>query len=252
MIDINLLREKPEEIKKAVTAKQLDPTLVDKALLTDKKWRELSTQVESLRKERNVVSKNYSPDNIVKAKQIKEELKKLESQLSEVEKENTLAMSALPNLFSEDTPIGKDESENQVLRKWGEPTKFGFQPKNHMQLGVSLGIIDTDKAAKISGSRFNFLFGDAVLLQFALIQFVFETLTNKAIIEELSQKAGCFSAKPFTLVVPPVFVRSEVMKKMDRFDPIDERYYLDKDDLVLVGSWCIWQGHNRYIQKTPV
>jgi len=236
MIDINLLREKPEEIKKAVIAKQLNPDIVDTALEIDLKWRGLLRKVEELRKERNLLSKDYLPENIGRAKSLKEELKSIEDELIEVETQHKEALRKLPNFFSSDTPIGKGEEENVVVRRWGKPKKFDFVPKDHLELGKNLGIIDTDKAAIVSGARFNYLFGDAVLLQFALIQFAFSVLTNKDIISKLAEEVGNPSGKPFIPVVPPVLIKSEVMKKMDRFDPIEERYYLEKDDILLVGS----------------
>lgn len=236
MIDINLLRQNPDKLRQATAAKQLDPTLVDNAIELDNKWREMLVKVEALRKERNVLSKNYSPENIESAKQLKEQLKLLEQELSGLEEKLKLALRKLPNLFSEDTPIGKSEDENIVIRTWGTPRKFDFEPQDHLELGKNLGIIDTDKAAIISGARFNYLMGDAVLLQFALIQFAFSVLTDKEIISKLAKEVGNPSDKPFLPVVPPVLIKSEVMKKMDRFDPIEERYYLEKDDILLVGS----------------
>ncbi|MEK7526597.1 MAG: serine--tRNA ligase, partial [Patescibacteria group bacterium] len=234
--DINLLRQNPDKLRQATAAKQLDPTLVDNAIELDNKWREMLVKVEALRKERNVLSKNYSPENIESAKQLKEQLKLLEQELSGLEEKLKLALRKLPNLFSEDTPIGKSEDENIVIRTWGTPRKFDFEPQDHLELGKNLGIIDTDKAAIISGARFNYLMGDAVLLQFALIQFAFSVLTDKEIISKLAKEVGNPSDKPFLPVVPPVLIKSEVMKKMDRFDPIEERYYLEKDDILLVGS----------------
>lgn len=142
----------------------------------------------------------------------------------------------MPNLISKDTPIGPDESGNKVIRKFGEPAKFKFKPKDHMELGILLGIIETEKSAKISGARFNYLFSGAVLLQFALIQFVFDTLTNEKIIKQLAKKVGNPSNKPFTPVIPPVIAKSEIMKKMDRFEPLEDRYYLEQDDSLLIGS----------------
>ena len=210
--------------------------MVDNAIELDNKWREMLVKVEALRKERNVLSKNYSPENIESAKQLKEQLKLLEQELSGLEEKLKLALRKLPNLFSEDTPIGKSEDENIVIRTWGTPRKFDFEPQDHLELGKNLGIIDTDKAAIISGARFNYLMGDAVLLQFALIQFAFSVLTDKEIISKLAKEVGNPSDKPFLPVVPPVLIKSEVMKKMDRFDPIEERYYLEKDDILLVGS----------------
>lgn len=234
MLDINYIRENKEKVKKGVAAKQFDPKIVDEVLALDEKRKKLILEVEEIRAKRNKIAKEGKASS--EGKKVKEELKDKEPKLVEIESAYKEVLYQIPNIFSDDTPVGKDESENKVTRSWGKPNKFGFEPKDHLVLGKALGIIDTDKAANISGARFNFLFGDAVLLQFALIQFAFEVLTDKKIISELAKKAGNPSGKPFIPVVPPVFIKSEVMKKMDRFDPIEDRYYLEKDDILLVGS----------------
>ena len=99
-----------------------------------------------------------------------------------------------------------------------------------------MDIIDTKIAAIVSGSRFNYIKGEAAMLQFALVQFALNTLTDKKTIAKLSEKSNNSSDKPFIPVVPPVMVKSEIMKKMDRFDPIEDRYYLEEDDVLLAGS----------------
>lgn len=233
MLDVNLIRENPEKVKKGVAAKNADPKLVDDFLALDEKWRKLTARLDDLRAEQKKLS---GERKIEEGKKNKENIKEAESELAEIEKNRETILYQLPNLPSEDTPQGKDESENQVLRKFKEPTVFDFKPKDHMELGVSLGLIDSEKAAKISGARFNYLFGKAVNLQFALIQFVFDSLTDEKLIKELAAKTGNPFDKPFMPVIPPVMAKSEIMKKMDRFDPIKERYYLEQDDILLVGS----------------
>lgn len=233
MLDINFIRQNPEKVKKGVAAKNADPKLVDDFLALDGNWRKLTKEVGDLRAEQKKLSEARK---IEEATKIKNQIQSLEKDLKSVEKNREEILLQIPNLPSEDTPAGKDEAENQVLRKFKEPTVFDFKPKDHLELGVSLGLIDTEKAAKISGARFNYLFGKAVNLQFALIQFVFDSFTDEKLIGELAAKTGNPFDKPFMPVIPPVMAKSEIMKKMDRFDPVEERYYLEQDDILLVGS----------------
>jgi len=169
-------------------------------------------------------------------KTIKEKLALAEPAQQKIKERLEALLVSVPNLISQDTPIGKSEDENAVIRKVGKPTKFDFEPKDHMDLGEALGIIDMKTAVNVSGARFAYLLGEAAMLQFALVQFVINTLSDEKIVAQLAEKVGNPSSKPFTFVVPPVMVRSEIMKKMDRFDPVDDRYYFEADDMLLVGS----------------
>lgn len=233
MLDIKYIRENSDKVKEATAAKQMDPALVDKVLELDEKRRNLIQESEKLRADRNTAAKEK---DIEKGKEVKKKLKEVEPELKKIEKEYKDALFQVPNLAADDVPVGKDESENKTIRTWGEPTKFDFEPKDHMLLGEKLGIIDTKRSAIISGARFNYLMGDAVLLQFALIQFALMALTDEKIISKLSEKVGNVSSKPFIPVITPVLAKSEIMKKMDRFDPIDDRFYLKGDGLLLIGS----------------
>lgn len=233
MVDISALRQNPDKYKKGVGDKGYDTALVDKALEADKKYRETLQKVESLRAERNRFTREK---NIDEGRRVKSEIKKLEPELSKLEEEYLNILKEIPNLPSEDTPRGKDESENKVIRSWGTPKKFDFEPKDHVELGKILGIIDVETSAVVSGARFNYLKGDAVLLHFALIQFALEVLTSKEKIARIAETVGNSVDTPFIPVVPPVMMKTSVMDKMDRLNPRDERYVLEKDDLVLVGS----------------
>ncbi len=240
MLDIKFIRENKEEVKKAIKNKKVNLNL-DKLLKIDEERLKLQQQIEKLQAEKNQLNEEMKKDNkkeaiILEGKKIKEKITKIEPEYEKINKQFDELIIKVPNIVSSDTPIGKDESENKILRKFKEPTKFDFKPKNHMELGILNNSIDTEKAAKISGSRFNYLFNQAVFLQFAIIQLVFKTLTDKKIIGELAKKVGNPFNKPFTPVIPPVIAKAEIMKKMDRFDPIEERYYLEQDDALLVGS----------------
>jgi len=219
MLDIKFIRENVDLVKQVVKNKQLDTSIVDVVLTVDEKKRKLIGEVEELRSLKN---KYASLQNIEKGKETKLKLQELEPKLTEVEKEFLAAIYKIPNIISDDTPIGKDESENKVIRKWGESKKFNFTPKDHLELGTKLGIIDTELAGRVTGTRFTYLKGDAVLLQNALYQFALEVLLKKG----------------FIPVLPPLFINPEVYVKMARLSPETEaeRYLIPSDNQYLIGS----------------
>lgn len=236
MLDIQYIRENADKVKKVVADKQLDASLVDQLIEVDVKRRATIQKIEEVRSERNLAAKDK---NIEKGKEIKEKLQKLEPDLAEVEKEYKALLWKIPNIISDDTPIGRDESENKVIRTWGEPKKFGFTPKNHLDLGRNLGIIDTETAGKVTGARFNYLKGDAVLLQNALHQFALVVLTDKSVLKDIADKVEeGYSAKAFTPVIPPLFINPDTYMKMARLTPETEieRYAIPRDDQYLIGS----------------
>jgi seryl-tRNA synthetase len=170
-------------------------------------------------------------------KRIKEELKAIEPEIEHIEKDYKFLLWSIPNIIASDVPKGKDESENVVIRSWGEKPSFEFEPKDHLALGEALGLIDTKKAGEIVASRFAYLMGDLARLEFSIVQFVFDTLTNPTVLAELAEKISpSFSSSPFIPVVPPVMIRPEVMEKMARLYPKEERYYIPQSELYLVGS----------------
>lgn len=221
MLDIKFIRENKEKVKKATADKQLDPSLVDQVLKLDERWRKMLGEVESLRAERNQISSKQQGISS-RGKEIKEELKKIEPELKALEEKYNEAMRELPNPARDDVKVGKDDTENEFIRKEGKPVKFTFAPKDHLELGEKLGIIDVERAAKVSGARFSYLKGDAVLLEFALVNFAMETLMKEG----------------FIPVVPPVLIKTENMKAMGYMEHggDEQMYVLDKDGLVLVGT----------------
>jgi seryl-tRNA synthetase len=241
MLDIKFIRENKEKVEEAIKNKKSKANLNDLLALDDKR-RELLGQIDANRAKRNELAEagkkegKPSQEKIEQGKKLKEDIAAQEEALAIIEDEYQKTLYLVPNIPADDTPIGPDESGNVVLRKVGEPTVFDFKAKDHMELGTALGIIDTEKAAKISGSRFDYLFGGAALLQFALINFVIDTLTNEKTIGEIAKKTGNPSAKPFVPVIVPDMVKSEIMKKMDRFEPLEDRYYIKEDDVLLIGS----------------
>ncbi len=137
----------------------------------------------------------------------------------------------------QDTPVGPDESGNVVLRQVGEKPQFSFTPKAHWDLGKDLGIIDSEKAADVSGARFTYLKGDLALLQYALAQYAMSVLTSRDTLQTIITNAGLsVDPKPFVPVVPPVFVKKAVQVRMARFLTPEEHYLFAEEDTMLIGS----------------
>jgi len=187
MLDLKFIRENVDLVKKGVSVKNFDPSMVDILLKLDEDKRKLQAEIENLRAERNVAAKSKDID---KGKKIKEELQKKEPELDKLEKELLSTLNQIPNVPSDKAPIGKNEKDNIEVRKWspsqnasedqrGEPRKFDFEPKDHLELGTKLGILDFEAGAKVSGSQFYFLYGDGALLELALIQYAFEVLSKE-------------------------------------------------------------------------
>lgn len=221
--------------------------IVDRLLEVDKKRREITTEMEGLK-----ATKNKTSRIIVEAKDIDEKKKIiggmkeldvksgiLNKEQKELDQQFQSLIIMIPNIPDDDVPAGKDETENVILRKIGEPLEFSFKPKDHLEIGKELDLIDTETAAKVSGSRFAYLKNEAAILEYAIVQYVFRTLSDPAIIKKIADgiETG-YSASPFVPVVPPVMIKPDIYIKMARLDPgqEEERYYLQKDDQYLIGS----------------
>lgn len=233
MIDIKILREQPESVKLACKQKNV-PLDIDAILRLDLHELELIKKLDEVNRLRNEAAKTK---DIEKGKSLKGEGITLEKELSEIRAELDPLLLKIPNLPSDDTPVGKDDSENVVLRKVGTPKTFAFNAKEHFELGEALGIIDAKRGTEVAGTRFSYLLGDLVLLQNALYQFVLSILISEKILADIIAKSGLsVSSKPFIPVVPPLFIRPEVFQKMARIEPREERYHIESDDLYLIGS----------------
>jgi seryl-tRNA synthetase len=219
MIDIKVLREYPEVVRQSLIHRNLDPDIIDSFLAIDEEWRLLVFKLDNLRALQNKLTKER---NIEESKKIKAEIKNLEDIQKELEEKRILILEQIPNIPFSDVPIGKSEEDNKVLREVGEKRQFDFEPKDYLEIAEKLDLIDTKKAAEVSGTRFGYLKNEAVLLEFALVKLAFDTLIKEG----------------FIPVVPPVLIRPEVYRGMGRLagDQKEERYYLEKDDLYLVGS----------------
>ena len=177
MLDINFIRENIDVVKKGVGDKGYSVDLIDKLLEIDQKRRELITKVDLLRQQRNEIA---AKKDIESGKKIKEELQEIEPELGELEKEFKTLLLQIPNIPSPDAPIGKDEKENKVIKEVGEKINFSFTPKDHLELGESLDIIDFESASKVSGSNFYYLKNEGAMLEIALVHYALDFLRAKA------------------------------------------------------------------------
>ncbi len=242
MLDIKFIREHKELIQENCRNRNVNCD-IDKLLLLDNQRRELTRQIEDLRAEKNglneLIQKATEKEReelVDKGKKIKENLEAVEPELQKISEEFKMLMFGVPNVSSEDTPVGPDESGNKVIRKVGEIPKFDFKPKEHREIGVSLDLIDIERAGKVSGSRFAYLKGELVLLEFALMQFAFSVLTDEKKLEEIIKDNNLnIIPKPFVPVIPPIMIRPDMMERMARLDP-EEMYSLERDKLNLIGS----------------
>jgi len=234
MLDINFIDENKELVEQAIKNKKGEDVDLDRLLKLYASRKSLQQRLDSVNAKRNEAAKNRDIDT---GRLLKEESQSLEEEFKKVHKSFMDLMLKIPNIPSPDTPIGEDESGNIVIRSWGNKPEFSFPPKPHWDLGKDLGILDSDTAAEISGARFTYLKGDLAMLQFALIHFAFSVLTNKDKLEEIAKGAGLnIPVGSFVPVIPPVMMKSAVMNRMARLHPIEDRYYFEADDLVLVGS----------------
>lgn len=241
MIDIQIIREQPERVEEAARNKNVDID-INHLLELDSERRELAQGVAEIERQRNELARvgkqgKPTPEQITQGKELKEKLSEVQKKLDAVTLELQPLLEAVPNFPTQDTPIGKNETENVVLRKVGEIPQFDFKPKEHWELGEALGVIDTETAAEVSGSRFAYLKGALVWLEFALIQHALRTLTDSQVLKSILEKGGInVSDIAFEPVLPPVLMKSEVMQKMGRLEPREQRYHTPADDLYLVGS----------------
>ncbi len=233
MLDIKFIRENKDIVAEAIKNKNREVDL-DELLRLFEERKTLKQKIDELNQKRNEAARNR---NIEEGSKLKQEAEILETQFPEIDKKYLALMLKVPNIPSPDTPVGKDENENKILRQVGEKPQFTFQPQEHDVLGRALGIIDTENAAIVSGPRFAYIKGDLALIQFALIQFCLEFLTNKEKLEEIARDANLsVTVTPFIPVIPPVFIRPAVQNRMARYMNPEEHYMFPHDDLMLIGS----------------
>jgi seryl-tRNA synthetase len=230
MIDIRLVREQPQYVK-ANLAKRGDPELIKKLeqlIEADSKWRAGLKKIEQLRAEKNDIEIEIAKKKRAGAKIDIEKLKKVTEKIAVMERQNNkyknMASSLLmriPNLLHESVPVGRSEEDNQEVRRWGKLPEFEFEPKGHEEIGLAIGGLEIERAAKISGSRFYFLKGPLVLLEQALIKFSLDWLI----------KAG------FEPVSPPLLMKREPYEGVtDLADFETVMYKIEGEDLYTIAT----------------
>ena len=230
MLDLKYVRENVAAVKQGATNKQLEASVVDELIMADEKRRALQQQTDELRRQSNelvdqiktAVGSGQKPteEQVVKGKNIKQQLKELEPQLKEAEEEvNKLAMY-IPNVPADDVPIGTNESGNTVVKTVGEKNQFDFEPKPHHILMEQLDLLDTTHAVEIGGFRSYFLKNEAVMLEQALLQYSMKKLV----------------ADGFTPMTAPVLVNEKMMWGTGYFPWGSEDHYKTQDNQILAGT----------------
>jgi seryl-tRNA synthetase len=236
MLDLNLIRENPDLVRTALKNRQMDVSPVDDILRLDEKRRSLLTQVEALKAERNVVSKEIGKlkdaaernQKIAAMREVGDKIAALDKEVTEVENELQALLSAIPNIPDERTPIGTSEDENIVLRTVGQLPEFNFEPKPHWELGPALGILDFERGTKITGSRFYVLNGAGARLQRALIAFMLDLHIRQGYTEEYL---------PFMVKTATVFGAGQLPKFADNLykDHEEDYYFVPTAEVPLTG-----------------
>jgi seryl-tRNA synthetase len=229
VLDLRAIREDPEPARTALARRSPELAAdLDRALDLDRRRRELTTEVGDRRAEQNRASREIGAAEgeererrIAAVREVSERLASLEPELTHTETQLKEILDRLPNPPHPSVPEGENDEDDELVRQVGEPPSLGFEPRDHVELGERLGIIDIERAARVSGSRFTYLLGAAVWVQWALVRYCLDRLTGKG----------------FLPVVPPVLVRDEAMYGTG-FLPTDEAqiYVTREDDLYLVGT----------------
>lgn len=240
MIDLDLLRHQPELFKEAARTKKVAID-IDKFIALDQQRRALEQEIGELRGQRNAAARQQksqpAPEAIEQGKQLKQTISSKEASLGHLQTETVALLKQIPNLPTDDTPLGDSEADNKVLRVVGKQPDFSFRALPHWEIGKNLDLIDNEKAAVITGSRFTYLKRELVWLQFALIQLALATATSPETLKKIAAEAGLnVSLTPFIPIIPPTMIKPAVFDKMGRLEPREERYHIPTDDLYLIGS----------------
>jgi len=231
MIDIKLIRENPEVVKSTLKKRGMSLKLLNDVIALDKQWRQLLEKEQRLRHKRNVISKEIGllkqkkkpvAEKIKKMKKNSEEVKKISAKIRDVNEKLRLSLIKIPNILHPSVPVGKDDTDNKVVRKWGKIPKFSFKPKSHLEILNNLGMIDFESAAKVAGNAFYYLKGDMVLLDLALKRFALQHLKKKG----------------FQIFEPPFMVNKRSYEGMigDPTDFAEASYKVEGEDLYLIPT----------------
>jgi seryl-tRNA synthetase len=226
MLDIKYIRENPDEVKEALRKRNIPDTdsQIDELLQLDEKWREIKSDTDDLRSRRNKVSLAINKarkegkdvdDLLQEAKALPAHISNNEAKSKELKTQIDRLLHVIPNILHESVPLGKDESENEVFEEVGSKPNFDFQVKDHIALLEPSGLLDLERAAKISGARWFFLKGQVAKLQMAIMNYAVDFISGKG----------------YTLHLPPHFMRHEVYEGVINMGDFDESMYnIETDD----------------------
>ncbi|MDD2731769.1 MAG: serine--tRNA ligase [Candidatus Pacebacteria bacterium] len=230
MIDIKFIRENKDKIKDNCLKRGVDLD-IDELLDLDEKRRKHVIRMEEISSRKNKASKviafakkeDEKKQLISQMKKLDKEGDRIKKELSGIRQKFEALIYMIPNLSLENVPFGKDESSNVVLKESGRKPRFKFEPKSYLELSEKLDLVDVERGAKVSGTRFAYLKNEAVLIEFAIIKLAFDVLAKQG----------------FIPLIPPVLIKPEMMKGMGYIDSKkdrEERYFLEKDNLFLIGT----------------
>ncbi len=232
MLDVKLLRESPDVIRNDLRRREWSDKLplVDEAIQLDKKWRELKKQVDDLRHRQNQLTDEIAgmkragepiEEKLNEVRGIPQRIKELELAADASQKRVREILMGLPNILHESVPVGPDDSGNVAIRTFGTPPTFDFALRDHIDVLANLGMVDMERAAKISGARFFFLKGDAMILEQSIMRYALDVLSQRG----------------FVPVSPPAMMRKEAYQgvvDLNDFGPVI--YKIERDDLYMIAT----------------
>jgi len=227
MLDISFIRQNRDIVETGLKNRGKDIKVVNQLLNLDTSKRDLIYKIDQIRSAQNKISRllkgKPDPDTINKGKLLKNQLKDLEEKLNKIDRQIDPLLKSIPNIPADDVPIGIDDKDNQVWKSVKTKPNFDFTPKDHVELGQDLDIIDIKKASQISGSRFGYFKNQAAVLEMSIMFYAFRKLISKG----------------FTGMIPPAMVKSSIEDSMGYTsnNNLKDAYYLfEKDDLVFISS----------------
>lgn len=225
MIDIKILRENPDKVSKGAKSKNIEIN-VEEMLELDRRVRALFAESQGIRAKKNTFNESIkgkpTDQQLEEGRILKEELQRVEYELGNLELELGEKLSQIPALPKDDVKVGKNDTENDVIKTVGDIPAFSFQPKDHLELGEALDIIDVERGAKVSGARFYYLKNEGVLFELALVQFALKKLMDKG----------------FRPIIPQTIVSSDTMRAMGYLENggDEDMFHIEDEDKVLVGT----------------
>ncbi len=230
MLDIKVIRENPERVKQAMHSRNMDlDAKIDELLAIDVERRQLTVQVDALKQKQNEASKQIpvlkkegkdTSSIFAEMAEIKTEVKDLDKKQSDLEAKQKSILLEIPNIPDESVPLGKDDTENVEVRRWGEPTQFDFEPKAHWDLGKDLDILDPETAAKVTGTRFHFYKDQGARLERSVINYYLNTHTEHG----------------YTEIFPPFLVNRASMTGTGQLPKFEEDAFKTVDDYFLIPT----------------